>query len=90
MKKIEADKWKHFYAGIILGAVLLAFLLFLLDGSLITGILLSFALVIAISYGFELFSKITGMGHHDVMDAIASIIGGVVGMGFTLAIHTLF
>ena len=90
MKKIEADKWKHFYAGIILGVVLLAFLLFLLDGSLITGILISFALVIAISYGFELFSKITGMGHHDVMDAIASIIGGVVGMGFTLAIHTLF
>ena len=37
-------------------------------------------LVVAVSYGFELFSLITGKGHYDVMDAVASIIGGILGM----------
>jgi hypothetical protein len=27
------------------------------------------------SYGFELFSKITGHGHYEIADAVASIIG---------------
>lgn len=42
------------------------------------------ALVIAISYGFELFSKITGFGRYDFMDAVASVIGGVLGMALVL------
>jgi len=42
------------------------------------------ALVIAISYGFELFSKITGFGRYDFMDAVASVIGGVLGMVLVL------
>jgi len=33
-----------------------------------------------ISYGFELFSKITGLGRYDFMDAVASAIGGVIGI----------
>lgn len=89
MRKIAADKWKHFYAGIILGVVVLAFLLFLLEEQLTLCVLISFVIVTAVSYGFELFSKITGMGHHDLMDAVASIIGGVIGIVLTLAIHTL-
>lgn len=42
-----------------------------------------FGLVAGISYGFELFSLLSGKGHHDVMDAVASIMGGVVGMGLS-------
>ncbi len=86
MKRIAPDKWRHFYAGIILGAVLQAFLFFVLNDNLLS-ILIAFAGVVAVSYGFELFSKITGMGHHDVMDAIASIIGGVAGMGLVILVH---
>ena len=44
-----------------------------------------FMLVVAISYGFELFSKITGRGHYEIADAIASIIGGSIGMAIALA-----
>ena len=87
MKKIAPDKWRHFYAGIILGVVLQAFLFFLLNDNFLLSILIAFAVVVAVSYGFELFSKITGMGHHDVMDAVASIIGGVAGMGLVILVH---
>ena len=87
MKRIAPDKWRHFYAGIILGAVLQAFLFFVLNENFMLSILIAFAGVVAVSYGFELFSKITGMGHHDVMDAIASIIGGVAGMGLVILVH---
>jgi hypothetical protein len=48
-----------------------------------------FAIVIIISYGFELYSKITGHGHHEIMDAVAAIIGGVVGMGIVLIFQWL-
>ena len=89
MKKIQPDKWKHFFAGIVLGLLVLSFLLFLMNDQLILAFFLSLGLVIAVSYGFELFSKITGKGHHDIIDAIASIIGGVIGMALTLAIHAL-
>lgn len=43
--------------------------------------LLAFVAVCAISYGFELISLISGKGHYEIKDAIASVIGGVVGMG---------
>ena len=42
---------------------------------------IAFIIVMAVSYGFELFSKFTGLGRYDMMDAVASIIGGVLGMG---------
>ena len=87
MKRIDPDKWLHFYAGIVLGLVLQAFLFFVLNDNRGLAILISFAVVVAVSYGFELFSKITGMGHHDVMDAVASIIGGVLGMGLVILVH---
>ena len=48
------------------------------------------ALVIAISYGFELFSKITGFGRYDFMDAIASAIGGVLGMALVLVAQAVY
>jgi hypothetical protein len=79
--KIAADKWKHFYVGVVMGAVLQAFFLFLLDVHFGLTILLSLFFSIAIGYGFELFSKITGKGHYDIMDAVAAVVGAVLGIG---------
>jgi glycopeptide antibiotics resistance protein len=84
LNKIAPDKWKHFFVGIAMGAVLQAFLLFLIPAHPVLTILLAFFFVVAISYGFELTSKITGRGHYDIMDAVASTIGGVLGMGITV------
>lgn len=78
--KIAPDKWRHFWVGILMGAVLQSAAWFVLPGRPVGGILIVLAIVVLISYGFELFSLISGRGHHDIKDAIASIIGGVVGM----------
>lgn len=78
--KIAPDKWKHFFAGILMGAVLQGFGWWLLPSAFIMATVIAFTIVIAVSYGFELFSKITGKGHYDVIDAVASVIGGIVGM----------
>jgi hypothetical protein len=37
-------------------------------------------LVVAASYGFELISLVTGKGYYDLVDAIAGVIGGIIGM----------
>ena len=47
-------------------------------------ILISFILVVAISYGFELFSLVTKKGHYDILDAVAGLMGGVIGIGMIL------
>ena len=72
---IAPDKWKHFIVGIGMGAFLQCFFLFLLDLSLLPATGLSLLLAVIISYGFELYSLITGRGHYEIMDAIASILG---------------
>ncbi|RYG45781.1 MAG: hypothetical protein EOO01_17260 [Chitinophagaceae bacterium] len=83
-KRIAADKWRHFYVGIPMGIVLQMLARWLYQPPLIYAVLIAFAAVVAISYGFELFSKITGLGVYDFMDAIASVIGGVLGMCIVL------
>jgi VanZ family protein len=80
MKKIPRDKWKHFLVGIFMGGVLQAFAYWLLFDHHFLATLIAFVLVIAISYGFELFSLFTGKGHYDFLDAVAGTIGGVLGM----------
>lgn len=90
LKKIEPDKWKHFFTGIAMGILLQAFISFLLKDHTTLAIAISFVLVVSISYGFELFSKITGLGHYDFMDAVASAIGGLLGMGLTFFIQVNF
>jgi glycopeptide antibiotics resistance protein len=80
LKKIRPDKWRHFYAGIPMGAVLQGLGLWLLTNQPVLSTSLALLIVIAVSYGFELFSKITGMGIYDFMDAVASVIGGILGM----------
>jgi glycopeptide antibiotics resistance protein len=81
INKIAPDKWRHFFVGIAMGTVLQALLLFLLSAHHSLATLITFLLIIAISYGFELTSKFTHRGHYDLMDAVASIIGGMLGIG---------
>lgn len=82
--KIAPDKWKHFFVGIPMGAVLMGFCAYILPAAPMKAALLAMAPVVGISYGFELFSKVTGKGHYDVMDAFASILGGFIGIGAVL------
>lgn len=87
--KIAPDKWKHFYVGIAMGAVLQAFFTFILDAHFGLSIALALFFSIAISYGFELFSKFTGKGHYEVMDAVAAVIGALLGIGGAIFIHLI-
>jgi hypothetical protein len=87
-KRIAPDKWKHFFVGIGMGLVLQGFVSFLLKDHIGLATLIAFVLVMAISYGFELFSKFTGMGHYDFIDAVAGALGGVLGMGAMLLANT--
>lgn len=73
------DKWKHFYVGIPLGAVLMLSVLFVFPMSLKSATAMSFLLLLAISYGFELVSLVTGKGHPEHLDAWAGIAGGLIG-----------
>ena len=83
VRRIAPDKWKHFFVGIVMGVVLQVAGWWLLPQHLYWATAIAFTIVIAISYGWELFSKFTGKGHYEVMDAVASVIGGVVGMAIT-------
>ena len=80
LKKIAPDKWKHFFVGILMGIVLEVAAAMVFPYQPLIAALAALTVVVVISYGFELFSLVTGKGHYDVMDAVASIIGGVLGM----------
>ncbi|WP_346318934.1 hypothetical protein [Chitinophaga sp. YIM B06452] len=84
--KIAEDKWRHFWVGIPMGSIVQIVAHYISPGDMVAASILALLAVVGISYGFELFSKVTGKGHHDVMDALASILGGIVGMGLTIAI----
>lgn len=88
-KQIAPDKWRHFFAGIIMGAFLQASIWWLWPDRLGLVTLGVFIIVVVISYGFELFSKITGKGRYDFVDAVASIIGGIIGMVATIGMLLL-
>jgi len=87
--KIARDKWKHFYVGVAMGAVLQAGATWLFPGRIYFATGLAFAVVVIISYGFELFSKFTGKGHYELMDAVAAVIGGVLGMAAAWGVFAL-
>ena len=78
--KVAPDKLKHFLVGIPLGLFLQIFAVFFLPGEPGWAYTICFIILVAICYGFELFSKISGKGHADNLDAIAGIIGGVIGI----------
>ena len=87
MRKIAPDKWKHFYVGIGMGAVLQAFMLFLLKDHFLYATVIAFLLVMIISYGFEVLSLLFKRGHYDIGDAVAGAVGGVLGMGVIILVH---
>lgn len=84
-KKIAPDKWKHFYAGILMGVIVQLIGRWLFLSQPVLSVTITLIIIIIVSYGFELFSKITGIGHYDFMDAVASVIGGVAGMAIIWA-----
>ena len=79
-KNIAPDKWKHFYVGILMGVALQAAGCWLLPENILLSVIIVFTLIALVSYGFELFSLFTGLGHYEFMDAVASIIGGALGI----------
>jgi hypothetical protein len=89
LPKIAPDKWRHFYVGILMGAVLQGLGWWLLPNHTGLSAAIAFGIVILVSYGFELFSLFTGMGRYDFMDAVASVIGGSLGMGAVLLLSLI-
>jgi len=87
MIKLAQDKKKHFWVGMLMGAIFHILVIFFLPQNFWLSILITFILIVALCYGFELFSLITKLGHYEVMDAIAGIIGGVIGMGVILLLQ---
>jgi VanZ family protein len=85
--KIPKDKWRHFFVGIAMGAVLQSFFFYLLHFHLLVSSILALLFSAIIGYGFELFSKFTGKGHYEVMDAVAAVIGAVLGIAGTILLH---
>ena len=73
-----------------MGIVLQMLARWIYNPPMIYAVLFALAGVVVISYGFELFSKITGIGVYDFMDAVASVIGGIIGMGLVLVSVWLF
>ena len=86
LKRIAPDKWKHFFVGILMGIFLECFFVLLFGLSVTYGTISAIGISIAISYGFELFSLFTGRGHYEFLDAVASVLGALVGIGVTLGV----
>ena len=89
MIKIAPDKRKHFWVGMLMGAIFRIFTLYFFSQNYRLGILITFILIVALCYGFELFSLITKIGHYEILDAVAGIIGGSIGMGFILCMESM-
>jgi VanZ family protein len=88
--KIEKDKWKHFYVGLAMGLLFQSLGWHYLPAHRVLISILALVLIVCISYGFELFSLFTGWGHYEVMDAVAAVIGGLLGMGIVFLTVFLF
>lgn len=84
LKKVTRDKWIHFFGGIAMGLLLQVAIWYLLPMRPVLATGISFSIVVAVSYGFELFSLVTGKGHYEFMDAVAALIGGIIGIGLVL------
>ncbi len=78
--KLEPDKWRHIIAGFIIGLLLPIAGFYLLGLPLVSNYFLSLFALVVVSYGFEVFSFVTGKGHYDLVDAIVTVIGGLPGM----------
>ncbi len=88
--KISYDKWKHFYVGILLAVFFQIVLQFHLSVAFAPALAMNMLLVNIIGFGFELFSKITGWGHAELRDALATLMGGMAGAVFILLLEFFF
>lgn len=77
---IQKDKWKHFIVGVCMGLLFEALAIHFFPASRWVGSFLVFGLVVLICYGFELVSLIFKRGHYEVLDAVAGVIGALLGM----------
>jgi VanZ family protein len=87
--KIAQDKQKHFYVGIGIGIATELFFSYLLPAHAVIAALLAAAVSFAGAYSFELYSKFTGRGHYELMDAIAALIGAIPGILVVLLFRLL-
>ncbi len=79
-KRWERDKWKHFFVGIPLGVILQFTAMHFFSDNISLASFLALVALSGICYAFEVVSRVTGKGHYEIMDAIAGILGGVIGM----------
>jgi len=80
--KIGYDKWKHFYVGMLMAIVFQIILQFHLHIDFRLALCINMLFVNIVGFGFEFFSKITGLGHAEINDALATLLGGVAGAIF--------
>lgn len=79
--KLEPDKWRHIIAGFFIGLILPVAGFYLFDLPVVSNYFLSLYALVVVSYGFEVFSFVTGKGHYDLVDAIVTVLGGLPGLG---------
>ena len=84
LKKIAPDKWKHFFVGIPLGALLQIVCLLAFPKHIWPDAAASFMILFAGCYAFELYSLITGKGHYELPDVWAGVLGGSIGIAVIL------
>jgi hypothetical protein len=84
--KLAPDKWRHIIAGFAIGLVLPMAGFFLFGLPPASNYFLSFFGLLFISYGFEIFSFVTGKGHYEMMDAIVTVAGGLPGLALSALI----
>lgn len=87
--RVKSDKWRHVIAGVPMGFLLQGLATWFIPTRPVLATAIVLLLVCAISYGFELFSKISGKGHYELADAIATVIGGVMGIAVAIGILQL-
>ena len=89
LKNIPQDKKKHIKAGAQIAILFTWIGYFFWPHQWIFVAGLSLGITFLAGFGFELFSYVTGIGHAELMDAIVTGLGGVVGMVIALFIYWL-
>lgn len=84
MLGIAPDKWLHIYAGIPLAYLLMLSFQIAYPKPAVFEIAMTMFMVAVVAYGFELFSLITGLGVYDGWDALATWVGGFLGVGLAV------
>ncbi|HTN46220.1 MAG TPA: hypothetical protein VL098_07710 [Flavipsychrobacter sp.] len=77
--KIDQDKWKHFYVGMLMAVFFQILLQLCFQLAFNEAVIVGFILVNIVGFGFELFSYMTKWGHAELKDAFATLLGGVAG-----------